>query len=73
MNNVATGKVAGDNNAITLIQTGNDNYIGTDWYTTDGVVITGNSNMVKVKQLSDGNSSMNTVTGNGNTINVLQQ
>ncbi|MGD8305252.1 MAG: hypothetical protein PVF17_01235, partial [Ignavibacteria bacterium] len=64
---------AGDNNAITLIQTGNDNYIGTDWYTTDGVVITGNSNMVKVKQLSDGNSSMNTVTGNGNTINVLQQ
>jgi Curlin associated repeat len=73
MNNAGTGKVAGDNNDIDLTQTGNDNLIGTDWYTNDGVVIEGNNNMVKVRQLSNDNSSMNTITGNGNTVNVLQQ
>jgi Curlin associated repeat len=71
--NYATGFVAGDNNDIRLTQTGNNNLIGTSWYTQDGVAMTGNNNFVQIRQLSDGNSSMNTITGNGNNINVLQQ
>ncbi|MFW5725550.1 MAG: hypothetical protein ACOCX0_03810, partial [Bacteroidota bacterium] len=71
--NITSGTVLGDFNEVTLIQEGNDNKIGTLWYSQDGVHISGEMNTVSVGQFSDGNSSMNTVVGNGNTINVVQQ
>jgi hypothetical protein len=70
--NYVSGSVVGDQNDITLVQEGNSNRIGTSWYTNDGVNITGDLNTVNVSQLSDGNSSINTVTGNNNTISVIQ-
>lgn len=71
--NITSGSILGDNNEVTLIQEGNDNMIGTNWYSQDGVSIQGNSNQISVEQHSDGNSSFNTVVGNSNTINVVQQ
>ncbi len=71
--NITSGSILGDNNEVILIQDGNDNMIGTNWYAQDGVHIEGHMNSVSVGQFSDGNSSLNTVVGNSNTINVVQQ
>ena len=58
--------------SITTIQHGNDNRVGTDWYTGDGVNIDGNNNMVTVSQVNDGHMSLNTVAGDNNNITVTQ-
>ena len=71
--NITSGTILGDNNEVTLIQEGNNNMIGTNWYSQDGVQIEGHMNTVSVGQFSDGNSSFNSVVGNSNTINVVQQ
>ncbi len=72
-NNITTGIINGDRNEVTLVQEGNDNMIGTKWFELDGVDISGHDNSVSVSQYSDGNQSLNTVVGNNNTINVVQQ
>ena len=72
VNNKATGLIKGDNNIVKVTQNGDANLLGTDYNSKDGVAITGNSNNVNVKQLTNGNSSLNTIIGSGNTINVLQ-
>ena len=72
MNNKATGLISGDNNIVKVTQTGDANLVGTDYNSKDGVAITGNSNNVNVRQLTSGNSSLNSVTGSGNIVHVLQ-
>jgi hypothetical protein len=71
--NLTTGQIAGDFNDVDIIQTGDNNMVGTLWYAKDGVHITGHSNAVDIMQLSNGNSSLNTVVGNGNSISVNQK
>lgn len=70
--NYVAGSIKGGSNMVDIVQNGNNNMIGTSWYTGDGVSITGNSNMVDVDQMSNGNSSLNSVAGNNNSISVMQ-
>jgi hypothetical protein len=70
--NYATGYIAGDGNTVTILQKGNNNLVGSDWYTENGVAIDGNYNTVDVDQMSNGNQSMNTIMGNSNSITVTQ-
>lgn len=70
--NYVAGAVAGSDNTINLLQNGNNNRVGTSWYTGDGINVQGNANLINISQMSDGNMSLNTVTGSGNTINVSQ-
>lgn len=72
-NNKATGHIMGDLNDVNVYQSGEANSVGTDYNAKDGVIITGNSNMVDIDQTGIGfNSSFNTITGNGNSISVNQ-
>ncbi len=70
--NYVSGYILGDGNMVDIVQHGNDNRVGTDWYTGDGVNIDGNNNMVTVSQVNDGHMSLNTVTGDNNNITVTQ-
>ena len=70
--NFVAGVITGDNNNVDITQSGNNNLIGNSWYTNDGVNISGNGNTVGIQQLSDGNKSLNTVSGNSNSISVTQ-
>ena len=71
--NYASGDVEGDRNTITVTQMGLNNRVGTSWYTKDGFDVYGENNTITIDQMSDGNMSLNKVTGWNNTINVSQQ
>ena len=70
--NYSTGRIAGDNNTVTIMQYGEGNRIGTSWYTSDGVNIAGDFNTVSISQQSDFNSASVFVSGNGNSATVTQ-
>lgn len=70
--NFTTGKIAGDANDVDINQTSSNNLVGSDWYMEDGVVIMGDQNTVGISQQTMGNSSLNSITGNGNTVSVIQ-
>jgi len=70
--NYLSGKLEGDMNEVNVIQNGNNNRIGTSWYTTDGINIAGNSNLVNVSQFSDSNSAFVNVSGDTNTATISQ-
>ncbi|MCB0637914.1 MAG: hypothetical protein KDC54_14900, partial [Lewinella sp.] len=70
--NDTAGEVDGDNNDVDIEQNGTGNEVGTDWYIRDGVDILGDSNTVIINQSGNDHSSLNTVTGNGNTTTVTQ-
>lgn len=65
--NYATGIVAGDYNDIDITQKGDYNNVGTSWYTTDGIVVTGNRNTAGITQTGDLNTGTITQTGDWNT------
>jgi hypothetical protein len=59
---------------VTLVQDGDGNRIGSfDVSLEDGVVITGDLNLVDVMQLGTGHTATVTVTGGSNTATVVQQ
>jgi len=70
--NYVAGYVKGDDNTVSITQDGSGNMVGSDWYTGDGVNITGSNNTVSVSQMSDGNVSMTTVNGSNNTATITQ-
>ena len=70
--NYLSGKIEGDGNMVDVSQIGNDNRVGTSWYTKDGVAITGDGNMVDVTQTGNGHMSKTTINGNSNTATVTQ-
>ncbi|WP_282781445.1 hypothetical protein [Phaeodactylibacter xiamenensis] len=72
-NNFTTGSVNGDNNDIDIIQeNGDGNRVGSSWFTTDGVEITGDMNTVDIHQSGDNHSSFTSMTGNHNVSTVTQ-
>ena len=71
-NNKTAGEINGDLNTVDIIQTGDGNMVGSDWYIKDGVNIIGDANDVNIMQNGTGNSSLNTIVGNNNLINVSQ-
>lgn len=71
--NLAVGKIHGDLNDVDIEQDGNNNMVGSDWWYSDGVNIMGSNNTVDIQQMNNGNSSLNSINGNGNTITVTQQ
>jgi hypothetical protein len=71
-NNKTAGEINGDFNTVDIMQTGDGNMVGSDWYIKDGVNITGDSNDVNIMQNGTGHSTLNTVVGNNNLINVSQ-
>lgn len=70
--NRATGQIVGLDNDVNILQQGDDNFVGTSWNSKDGVDIAGSHNTIDIDQLTNGNSSINTVVGDGNSISVIQ-
>ena len=70
--NYFTGSIKGSGNTVDVTQHGDDNRIGTSWYTKDGVSIAGDGNTATVSQMSDMNSASVTMSGSGNTATVTQ-
>jgi hypothetical protein len=70
--NYVSGAIKGDGNDVVILQDGDNNKVGTSWYTGDGVNIIGDYNVVNIDQSGNANSSLNTINGNNNSINVTQ-
>jgi hypothetical protein len=70
--NYLTGSIEGDGNMVDIFQDGNDNRVGTSWYTKDGVAISGDGNMVDVMQTGNGHMSTTMINGNSNTATITQ-
>lgn len=70
--NYSTGSIAGDYNTVTVVQEGLGNRLGTSWYTTDGVSISGDLNTASVMQTSDFNTASVSIAGNSNTATITQ-
>jgi hypothetical protein len=71
-NNYSTGSIDGDQNTVSVAQDGLGNIVGSDWYTTDGVSISGDMNTVTIGQSTDFNTASAVVTGNSNTATITQ-
>jgi hypothetical protein len=71
-NNETAGQINGDENTVDIVQTGDGNNVGSDWYIKDGVNVVGDLNDVNIMQTGNGHSSLNNVVGNNNVINVMQ-
>jgi len=70
--NITSGEITGDNNTITLLQSANNNAIGSTWFAEDGVVVEGDFNTVSISQLSNANQAFVNVAGNSNTATITQ-
>lgn len=70
--NYSTGSIAGDYNTVSVVQEGLGNRLGTSWYTTDGVSISGDLNSASVMQTSDFNTASVSIAGNSNTATITQ-
>ena len=70
--NYLSGSIEGYGNMVDVSQIGNDNRVGTSWYTKDGVAIAGDGNTVDVTQNGSGHMSTTMINGNNNTATVMQ-